>query len=304
MCKTVKSKMNRLFVILLCCGVLVSCRTSKNIAYLQQEVDGKNQSDMFADMKFRPIPKVHNSDPVQRNKIDFGDGKGYPGIKILPKDILSIVVISSTKPELALNFNLPLHSYQAGSTSTSSSYSQRLLGYLVDVDGYIDFPGFEEKVKVSGMTREQLSSMIKQRIIDDGQIKDPIVNVEFMNFKITVLGEVRTPGVYNIQDDKITIFDALGRAGDLTLYGKRDNVLVMRERNGEILQYRVDLRSSSIINSPVFYLQQNDVVYITPNSTVAARSRINENRTLGVGISMMSLFANIVNIYYTISLKK
>ena len=254
--------MNRVFVIMLCC-VLASCRTQEKVVYLQDAANKRTEN----------IPV-------------------YQGIVIQPKDILSVVV-SSQKPELSMSFNLPLHSYQAGSTSESHSYSQRLLGYLVDVEGYIDFPVLG-KLKVAGMTRDQLSEMIKQNLIDEGLILDPIINTEFMNFKIAVLGEVRNPGTYYIQDDRFTIFDAIGRASDLTIYGRRDNVLVRREQNGLITDYRVDLRSAGITSSPVYYLQQNDLVYISPNNTVAARSRINENRTLGVGISFVSLLTNIV----------
>jgi len=257
--------MNRVCVILLCC-VLASCRTQEKIVYFQDAVD-----------------RATENIPV------------YQGIVIQPKDIISIVV-SSKIPELALSYNLPLHSYIAGSTSTSSSYSQRLLGYLVDAEGYIDFPGLG-KLKVAGMTRDQLSEMIKKNLIDEGLINDPIVNTEFMNFKISVFGEVANPGTFDIQDDKITIFDAIGRAGDLTIYGKRDDVLVQREQNGVVTYYRLDLRSTAIIHSPAFYLQQNDVIYVTPNKVVAARSRINENRTLGVGISLASLVTNMIVLF-------
>ena len=167
------------------------------------------------------------------------------------------------------------------------------MGYLVDMNGEIDFPALG-KLKVIGLTREELSNMIKQRLITEDIIKDAVVTTELMNFKISVLGEVRIPGTYSLQDDKITIFEAIGRAGDLTIYGKRDDILVMRrEPNDVIKYYRVNLLSTSIIDSPVFYLQQNDVVYVSPNNTVAARSRINENRTVGVGISFASLFVNL-----------
>jgi len=268
MCKTVKSKMKYLNVILLCC-VLASCRTQEKVVYLQDAADRKSENIIV-----------------------------FPGIVIQPKDILSIIV-SSTMPELSLGFNLPLQSYQPGSTSASINYSSRLLGYLVDVDGFIDFPRLG-RLKVSGITRDQLAQVIKQKIIDDGQIKDPIVNVEFMNFRITVLGEVRSPGRFDIQDDRITIFEALGRAGDLTLYGRRDNVLVQRVQNGVIHEYRVDLRSTAIYQSPVFYMHQNDIIYVSPNNTVAARSRINENRTVGVAVNLASFLTNIVVLLITL----
>jgi len=255
---------------LLCCA-LFSCKAHEKIVYLQ------NASDKTT------VEMVVNQ-----------------GIKIQPKDILSIV-ISSKDPVLAIAYNLPLHSYQAGSTLAASSYSQRLLGYLVDSDGYIDFPALG-KLKVSGMTREQLSEHIKQKLFDDDIIKDAVVTTEFMNFKISVLGEVRNPGMFYLQDDKITILEAIARAGDMTIYGQREDVLVVRRDHNDIAElYRIDLRSTSIIDSPVFYLQQNDVVYISPNEIVAERSRINENRTLGVGITFASFLTNLVLLIITIA---
>jgi len=216
----------------------------------------------------------------------------YAGIVIQPKDILSIIV-SSNSPEAVSAFNLPVYTFQAGSTREFTSYSTRMLGYLVDAEGYIDFPVFD-KIKVTGLTREQLSEMIKQRLIQEDHLKFPIVNTEFMNFKISVLGEVRTPGIYTIADDRFTILEAISRAGDITLYGRRDNVLVRREQNGLITFHRVDLRSTeNILHSPAYYLQQNDVVYIQPNQTLAARSRINENRTVGVWISVASFLTSL-----------
>jgi len=220
----------------------------------------------------------------------------YQGIVIQPKDILSIVV-SSKNPELAVAFNLPLSSYQAGSTSISTSYSQRILGYLVDMEGKIDFP-ILGKIVVAGLTREELSAMIKRELIDGDLIRDPIITAEFMNFKISVLGEVRNPGTFNLQDDRITILEALGRAGDLTIYGQRDNVLVIREQNGAMNYFRVDLRSSALTQSPVFYLQQNDVVYVTPNNTVAQRTDINENKSMGVFLSLASLLMSLAVIIF------
>ena len=214
----------------------------------------------------------------------------YAGAVIQPKDILSIVV-SSRLPELAEGVNLPLQQYYAGSTETTSGYSQRQLGYHVDMEGYIDFPTLG-KLMVAGMTRERLSNMIKQRLQED-LIRDAIVTVDLMNFKISVLGEVRSPGTFNVTDDRITLLDALGRAGDLTIYGRRDNILVRRETGGVATFYRVDLRTEALLTSPVYYLQQNDVVYVEPNSTVAARSRINENRTVNVWISVASLLTTV-----------
>ena len=216
------------------------------------------------------------------------------GLLIKSKDILSIIV-SSSKPEFVIGFNKPLMSYQAGSTTSSSSYSQRLLGYLVDMDGYIDFP-ILGKIKAEGLTREQLAELITKKLIESDQVGDPIVTIEYMNFKISVLGEVRTPGLFYLTDDRITILEAISRAGDMTIYGRRDNVLVRREQNGTVSFYRIDLRSSKLHQSPAFYLQQNDVVYVEPNNVVSARSRINENRTVNVWISGASLLSSIASL--------
>jgi len=225
------------------------------------------------------------------------------GIVVQPKDILSIVV-TCRDPELSITLNLPLYSYQAGSTTSSSTYSQRMLGYLVDMEGCIDFP-LLGRLKVAGLTREQLTEMIKQKIIEDGLIKEPIVVTEFMNFKISVLGEVRSPGTFNLQDDKITILEAIGRAGDLTIYGKRDDILVIRhDPNDGITYHRVNLRSADLIYSPVFYLKQNDVVYVSPNNTAVARSRINENRSLGVSVSLASFLVTVTTLIINITNNK
>ncbi|MDR2886862.1 MAG: polysaccharide biosynthesis/export family protein [Bacteroidales bacterium] len=243
---------------------MASCNTAKKVIYMQDAPDGMTK-----------------------------ETGAYAGIVVQPKDILSIVV-SSRNPELAMGFNLPLQQYQAGSSEATFSYQQRLIGYQVDMEGNIDYPVFG-KLKVAGLTREQLSSMLKQRFIQEGQILDAIVTTEFMNFKISVLGEVRNPGTFNIDDDRITLLEALGRAGDLTIYGRRDNVLVRRETGGHTAFHRVDLRTEALMTSPVYYLQQNDVVYVEPNETSSARSRINENRSVNVWISLTSVMISLAS---------
>jgi len=198
------------------------------------------------------------------------------GIVIQPKDIISIIV-SNRNPELAAMFNLPTASYQAGSEmSTPSSGYQRLLGYSVSNEGDIDFPVLG-KIHISGLTRWQLSDLIKQQLETKNLLKDPVVTVEFMNFKISVMGEVNSPGTYTIDGDKITLLQALSLAKDLTIYGKRDNITVIRELNGARHIFKVDIRSSDLFNSPAYYLQQNDIVIVEPNKVRAGQSTINEN---------------------------
>ena len=222
------------------------------------------------------------------------------GIRIQPQDMLSIVVSSKT-PELAMIFNLPVVSYQAGSEVVSGAGSQRLLGYVVDNNGEIDFPVLG-KIKVAGLTRWEVQEYIKKTIIDAGLMKDLVVTVEFMNFKISVMGEVTSPGTYNIEGDKITLLQALSLAKDLTIFGRRDNVSVIREQDGERIVYQVDLRSASLFDSPAYYLQQNDIVYVEPNKVRAGQSTINENNIksvslwVSIGSFLTSLAVLIVNL--------
>lgn len=222
------------------------------------------------------------------------------GILIQPKDMISIVV-SSRNPVLALMFNLPVISYQAGSESVSGQGSQRLLGYVVDNDGNIDFP-ILGLIHAAGLTRWELANEIKSKIVGMNYIKDPVVTVEFMNFKISVMGEVTSPGTYNIEGDKITLLQALSLAKDLTIFGRRDNVSVIREQDGERIVYQVDLRSASLFDSPAYYLQQNDIVYVEPNKVRAGQSTINENNIksvslwVSIGSFLTSLAVLIVNL--------
>ena len=229
--------------------------------------------------------------------------KENKGIVIQPQDQLSIIV-SSRDPELSAPLNKPSVSYQAGSevTSTSSSY-QRLLGYVVDNEGNIEFPMLGI-IHVAGLTRWELQDMIKERIISEGIILDPIITVEYMNFRISVMGEVNSPGTYSVTGDKITLLGALSLARDLTIYGRRDNVTVIREQNGQRSVYKVDLRkSSSLFDSPAYYLQQNDVIYVYPNSVRAGQSTINENyfKSGSFWISLASVAVTVTNFILTVS---
>ena len=232
--------------------------------------------------------------------------KENKGIVIQPMDQLSIVV-SSRNPELSAALNKPVASYQAGSeiTSTNTGY-QRLLGYVVDNEGNIEFPMLGE-LHIAGMTRWELQDLIKSKVIDAGILLDPIVTVEFMNFRISVMGEVNNPGTFNVTGDKITLLGALSLARDLTIFGRRDNVTVIREQNGKREVYKVDLRrSKSLFDSPAYYLQQNDVVYVYPNSVRAGQSTINENyfKSGNFWISLSSVAVTITNLILTLTLRR
>ena len=234
------------------------------------------------------------------------DMKENQGIVIQPQDQLSIVV-SSRNPELSAALNKPVASYQAGSeiTSTNSGY-QRLLGYVVDNEGNIEFPMLGE-LHVAGLTRWELQDLIKERVISEGILLDPIVTVEYMNFRISVMGEVNNPGTFSVTGDKITLLGALSLAKDLTIFGRRDNVTVIREQNGQRSVYKVDLRkSSSLFDSPAYYLQQNDVVYVYPNSVRAGQSTINENyfKSGNFWISLSSVAITVTNLILTLTLRR
>ena len=209
------------------------------------------------------------------------------GILVQPKDMISIVV-SCRNPELAAMFNLVNVSYQAGGeTSISGSYN-RLLGYAVDADGDIEFP-VVGKINVAGLTRWQVAEKVKYEL-------------ESKN----LLGEVNHPGTYTVSGDKITILEALSLAGDLTIFGKRDKISVVREQNGKRNIYMVDIRSTDMFYSPAYYLQQNDVVMVEPNKVRAGQSTINENslRSASFWVSMASFGVTIANLFIAVSNSK
>ena len=251
--------------------MLSSCATVKDIAYFQN--------------------KVVN----QPEKIDK-----HAGIVIQPKDMLSIVV-SSRNPELVTMFNLPVVSYQAGSETVSGGAAQRLLGYVVDNQGQIDFPVLGP-INVAGLTRWELSELIKNRLIKDGLLTDAVVTVEFMNFKVSVLGEVNAPGTYSIEGDKVTVLQAISLARDLTIFGLRENVSVIRERDGERTIYQINLCDVDLFKSPAYYLQQNDIIYVEPNQE-KSRQSTTDDKTLRMtsilvsgGSLLVSIAALIVNL--------
>ena len=174
---------------------------------------------------------------------------------------------------------------------------QRILGYVVDNNGCIDFPVLGV-LNVAGLTRWELSEMIKNRLIKDGLLTDAVVTVEFMNFKVSVLGEVNSPDTYTIQGDKVTILQALSLAGDLTIYGMRENVSVIRERDGERTFYQVNLCDVNLFKSPAYYLQQNDVIYVEPSAERARQSTIDDKnlRLTSIVISSSSMLLSLATL--------
>lgn len=213
-------------------------------------------------------------------------------IRVQPGDKIMILV-NSKDPMLVNLFNLPVVNRQIGSVSNTTP--QGISGYTINSAGNIDFPVLGE-VHIAGMTRGEISSYIKSELVGRNLVKDPVVTVEFMNLTISVLGEVANPGRFNIDKDRITLLEALSMAGDLTIYGKRDNVTVQREENGKTMIYKVDLGSGAdLYASPVYYVKQNDVIYVEPNSVRARQSTVNGNnvRSTSFWLSLASLLTTI-----------
>ena len=181
---------------------------------------------------------------------------------VIKKDDRLTIVVSGPDKDVVQPYNLTLGS----NSSTASSYNpeQSTLSYLVDPKGNIDFPTLG-KIHVEGMTRNELVEYLTSEIGKD--VKDPVVYVAFKNYKVTVLGEVKAPGTYTFDSEKVNILQALGRAGDLNLTAQREDILLLREVDGVQTHVRIDLRNSDILQSPYFYLQQNDVLYIPPSAT-------------------------------------
>lgn len=240
--------------------ILASCNAQERVLYLQDVTDG--------------------------SEIEIPDN--YI-IRIKPLDQITIVV-NSTDPELAAPFNTSTgySSISGLSTASSSTTTNNLQSYTVGEDGYIDMP-ILGRIECVGLTREQLASKITKLIIDGGYIADPKVNVSFSQLSISVIGEVSAPGHFSIQRDKITIFDALAMAKDLTIYGDRENVAVIREKDGKRIITKLDLRSAEIFNSPCYYLEQNDIVIVSPNKYRAATSEINQNRSFWISLTSTAI---------------
>lgn len=226
-------------------------------------------------------------------------------LTVQPEDKLQINV-SSKDPALGSMFNLQAQNMrsQRGTNGMAAKEglgeyyyqtSEPFLYYTVSKEGNIDFPMLGE-LHIAGMTRAEVAAYIKGEIMGKDLLKDPIVTVEFMNVGINVIGEVLTPGRYTTNRDHITILDAIAMAGDLTIQGRRENVLVIREADGKRQAYRLDLtKGKELVESPAYYLQQNDVVYVEPNSYRKRETTVNGNNVLSASfwVSVASLLTSI-----------
>ena len=247
---------------------MTSCSAPKNVAYLQ------------------------NSDYV-----DLSQSQSLYDAKIMPKDVLTITV-NTVNPEAAAPFNLIVRpTLSSGNISSSGGALQT---YLVGNDGNIDFPVLG-RIKVGGLTKSECETMIYDKIKPYlNAAENPVVTVRMSSYSISVLGEVNRPGSYQVSREKINVLEALAQAGDLTIYGVRENVKLIREdANGKKQIYRINLNDANLLTSPYYYLQQNDIVYVEPNKVKSRNSSIGQSTTLWISatsilISMASLLYNIL----------
>ena len=266
-----------LFVVLL---ILSSCDMSKRITYFQD---------------------------IQEYQAPSTTEQPAPEIRLRPEDKISIIV-NTKVPELTALFNLPYTTRVLGSTidnvNTGTSYGTS--GYIIKADGTIDFPVLGA-VQAAGKTRDEVAAHIKSELINRNLVNDPVVTVEFVNLKFSVMGEVRSPGSYPITRDHITLLDALSMAGDLTIDGKRDNVLVLRPNaSGQLTAYTVDMLSfDNVQHSPAYYIHQNDFIYVEPNKKRANQSTVNANtvQSATFWISVVSLLASLATTISVLSLR-
>lgn len=255
--------MKKILLMAMLALALASCNTSKKIVYFQDI-------------------QVNRPEAITEAR----------DITVQPKDQISILV-SSKDPQLAVLFNLPRVQYRVGDNNMQNTNGD-VSGYTLDTEGYIDFPVLG-RLYVAGMTKSEIASYIKKRLMDENLINDPVVTVEFMNLYYSILGEVNNPGKYMITKDQITLLEAISMAGDLTIYGKRDAVVVVREEDGQRVTHWVDLRTQDLFHSPIYYLKQNDVIYVQPNKVRAGQSTINENsvKSVSLWISIASFLSSL-----------
>ncbi len=224
------------------------------------------------------------------------ESTGIPEPKIYKNDQITILINTPT-PEASASFNMMITPSQF--SGTSLNMTQNIPVYIVDSEGYINFP-ILGKIYVNGKTRKETEQIIKESIYPKYIKEEPIITIRYVNFNISVLGEVNKPGSFNITNEKVTILEALARAGDLTIYGKRENVLLIREdENGQKETVRLNLQDKNLLNSQYYYLKQNDVLYVQTNKTKSRASAVSSAESLTVSLTstLISLTSLLVTIY-------
>lgn len=251
-----KKLIRYLFVLIAICS-MVSCASPTKIVYFQ-DVEGVEVNDTI--LNFEP-------------EIQIGD--------------LLLINVSALDGEAALPFNL----YETPMIGNSGASAEPLT-YLVDADGTIQFP-VVGKLMVKGSSTKELTERLT--IILEAYIKNPIINIRMTNFKVTILGQVNSPGTYQVPNERISIIEAIGLAGDLQMKGKRKNVLLVREQHGKRIFVTMDLTNKALFSSPYYYLAQNDVIYVEPNKTAINDSAVGSN--IGVIFSTISVLLSVITIF-------
>ena len=263
-------RIRSLLTIVISVLLLASCNSYKKVAYLQD---------------------AHIMDTLQ------GSSSMYD-VKIMPKDLLTITVnTADPEAEVADFFNLTVQSPHNTNRSASLSQQPVLQQYLVSNDGTIEFPVLG-RLKVSGLTKGEVETLIREKLAV--YLQNPIVTVRMSNYKISVLGEVDHPGIFTVNYEKINVFEALALAGDLTIWGMRENVKLIRENaSGQSEVINLNLNKTDIVTSPYYYLRQNDILYVTPNKSKAKNSGIGQSTSLlftaaGTIISLANIIATFI----------
>lgn len=270
-------KLKKVVVLLVALAAIFSCSTPKNIVYMQDAYD----DELIEAIKSNPI-------------------------RLKPMDQISIIV-NCREPQIAAMFNLPYIARRIGETQSLSSSSgnvgnlntsNSITGYTVDPFGYIDFPVIG-KIYVQGLTRSEATEHIKNLLIQSNQVKDPVVTIDFMNLGFSVLGEVSRPGRYRIDRDEFTILDAISLAGDLTINGERQNVRLIRKLGEEGERFfTLDITNAAeTFSSPAYYMEQGDIIYVTPNPKRRRESTVNANSafTASFWISLVSAVTSVTS---------
>jgi len=260
---------NYIFLLLLAIVCFSSCSSYKNVPYLKE-------SEKFTTEDYAKSAVLYDA-------------------RIMPKDLLTITVSTITNPEDAYPFNLTVPSPISAAKNITTQPAMQT--YLVDNDGKVNFPVLG-LMKLGGLTKTEAENLLKSKLKEYLK-EDPIVTVRLTNYKVSVIGEVNRPNTYIVENEKINIFEALALAGDLTVYGKRDNVKIIREmEDGQKKVVVLSLNDKNIIFSPYFYLQQNDVVYVQPNKAKAQGSDIGSMTS--ILISTTSILVSLAGLIVTI----
>ena len=288
--------------------LLSSCSGVKNIAYFQKynsTSDSKNnQSNTFElnrDHK-KPNELTRYADTNSRTYrsatiIPEKNSAGLYDAHIKPKDLLSIRVVSS-EPEASRIYNLIVPQIEDVASPNNLFSQPTLQSYLVSNEGNINFPVIG-KINVSGLTRKELESLLLEKIGPAFSKEKPIITIRFVNFSVNILGEVQKPGKYETTNDRLTIFEGLALAGDMTIYGRRDNVKILRENEDGSKEYiSLNLNDKNVIYSPAFYLEQNDVVYVEPNKSRSKSS--NYGAAESFGITSLSVLLTLTSLVFTV----